>query len=75
MSNDIIGPFVITTDDGRMFHCSVVGETEWERRWLLRDALGRRYDGPDMMAERSPDAVRRLVNQWWELKKELELAR
>jgi hypothetical protein len=71
--SEAIGPFIVTTDDGRMFHCSVVGETERQRRWVLRDSDGRRYDGPDMMAERSPDAVRRLVNEWWKLRKELEM--
>ena len=66
MTDQAIGPFIVTTDDGRMFHCSVApDERADDAYWVLRDTRGTRYTGPRVSHERTPDAVRGLVNAWW----------
>lgn len=66
MKEEQVGPYIVTTDDGRMFHCSLSNsEAEDRRRWVLRDSEGVRYIGPSVTEEKSATAVRRLVNEWW----------
>ena len=66
MSHDAIGPFIVTTDDGRLFHCALefVGR-ERRPRWVFRDTLGTEYIGPVLRSERTAHEVRRLVTRWW----------
>jgi len=63
-------PFSVATDDGTVFRCSLATlGREAEPRWVLLDAGGQQYIGPLAERDKSPEAVRHLVNEWWELKK------
>lgn len=66
MSHDAIGPFIVTTDDGRLFHCALefVGPDR-QQRWVFRDTLGTEYIGPALRTERTADDVRHIVTRWW----------
>jgi len=61
-----VGPFIVAADDGTMFHCSLnpVGNNQ-QVCWIFRDARGMEYIGPPDRNERSRDAVRALVAEWW----------
>ena len=63
-------PFSVVTDDGTVFRCSLSAlGRETEPRWVLLDSGGQQYIGPLAEQDKSPDAVRQLVNEWWEMKK------
>lgn len=66
MNQDVIGPFVVTTNDGRLFHCALesVGPSQ-QPRWIFRDTLGTEYIGPRRRAERTAEEVRHIVARWW----------
>lgn len=66
----VLKPFSVTADDGTVFRCSLstLGR-ENEPRWVLIDTNGQQYIGPLAEQDKSPPAVSRLVNDWWELKK------
>lgn len=72
MADDEIGPFIIPTSDGMVFHCSVerLGAKR-ERRWVFLDSNSLRYFGPPVNHERSAAEVQELVNEWWEGKQRL----
>jgi hypothetical protein len=70
VSDDTIGPFIVTTDDGRMFHCSLPRDGGGERRWLIRDTSGRRHAGPPLAKAETPEVVQAIVNDWWALEKQ-----
>jgi hypothetical protein len=61
LSDDFI---VTTTDDGRVFQCSVakVG-ADREQRWVLIDTERQLHIGPQL---------RKLVNEWWQTRKREE---
>jgi hypothetical protein len=65
-----IEPVVVKTDDGTVLRCSisVIGR-ETEPRWSLMDAGGVQYMGPPVAPDKSPEAVRRLVSEWWQANK------
>lgn len=62
-----VEPFVVVTDDGTSFRCSVssIGR-EAEPRWVLIDADGEQFVGPPVLPDKSPAAVTQLVNEWWQ---------
>src|ERR1051325_635 len=68
---DTIGPFIVTIDDGGLFHCAIeaIGADQ-QRRWLWRDARGVEHIGPPPRDERTPEDVLRLVKTWWEARQE-----
>ena len=61
-----LAPVVITTDDGVVLRCSIsaIGR-EVEPRWVVMDAAGRQFMGPPVETDKSPEAVARVVNEWW----------
>ena len=62
-----VEPFVVTTSDGTKFRCSLAAlGRETEPRWVLFDSDGIQYVGPRVEADKSPEAVARLVSAWWE---------
>jgi hypothetical protein len=66
----VLKPFSVTTDDGTVFRCALSSlGRESEPRWVLIDANGQQYIGPLAEQDKSPAAVRQLVNDWWEQKK------
>ena len=62
-SDDFI---VTTTDDGRVFQCSVakVG-AEREQRWVLIDTDRQLHIGPAWRGDMAEPQLRTLVNEWW----------
>ena len=61
-----VQPLVVTMDDGMKFRCSVSAlGRETEPRWMLLDADGVQYVGPIVEPDKSPEAVERLVSEWW----------
>ena len=70
MPDDLVGAFIVTTDDEKMFFCSAQPHgADLEPRWVFHDTKGTEYMGPRVSVERTPDAVRGLVNEWWTLTK------
>jgi hypothetical protein len=62
-----VQPLVVTTSDGTKFRCSVSAlGRETEPRWVLLDNDGVQYIGPVVEADKSPEAVERLVSAWWD---------
>jgi hypothetical protein len=57
---------VVETSDGTRLRCSLtaVGRGA-EPRWMLLDAKGRQFVGPIATPDRTPEGVRRLVEEWW----------
>jgi len=57
---------IVTTDDGVQLRCSVaaVGR-ETEPRWAIFDSNANQYVGPVVQSDRSPEAVRRVITEWW----------
>jgi len=66
-SDDFI---VTTTDDGRVFQCSVakVG-AEREQRWVLIDADRQLHIGPAWRGDMPEPQLRKMVNEWWRVTK------
>lgn len=57
---------VITTEDGWRFRCSVSAlGRETEPRWVLLGSDGVQYLGPPVEPDKSPEAVERLIRDWW----------
>jgi hypothetical protein len=63
-------PVIVTTADGKRWRCSLgtVGR-ETEPRWILIDADGEQFVGPVVIPDKSPEAVQRLVEEWWAAKR------
>lgn len=57
---------IVQTTDGRRFRCSLstVGR-ETEPRWMLLDAKGEQFAGPLATSDRTPEGVRRQIEEWW----------
>lgn len=69
-SDRSLQPFSVTMADGTTFRCSLSAlGREAEPRWVLIDSNGLQYVGPEAAHDKSPDAVRDLVNAWWEARK------
>jgi len=65
-SDKFVEPFVVTTGDGTRFRCSVSAlGRETEPRWVLLGSDGVQYLGPPVEADKSPEAVERLIRDWW----------
>jgi hypothetical protein len=72
MAQDQAGPFVVTADDGTLFHCLVEwvpseassGEQCLAERWVCRSNLAVMV-GPGVDAAVTADEVRERVNAWW----------
>jgi hypothetical protein len=57
---------VTTTDDGRIFQCSVAGVgAKREQRWLLIDANRELHIGPAWLGDVPEPQLRTMVNEWW----------
>ena len=66
-SDKLVEPFVVTTEDGMRFRCSVAAlGRETEPRWALLDSDGAQYMGPRVESDRSHEAVERLIREWWQ---------
>jgi hypothetical protein len=70
LSDDFI---VTTTDDGRVFQCSVakVG-ADREQRWVLIDTERQLHIGPAWSSGTREPQLRKLVNEWWQTRKREE---
>jgi len=57
---------VIETSDGTRLRASLtaVGRGS-EPRWMLLDAKGQQFVGPIATSDRTPEGIRRLVDEWW----------
>lgn len=57
---------VVVTDDGVSLRCSVaaIGRGS-EPRWAILTASGEQFVGPVVESDRSPDTVKRIINEWW----------
>jgi hypothetical protein len=57
---------VIETADGTKLRASLtaVGRGA-EPRWMLLDAKGEQFVGPVANSDRSPEGIRRLIDDWW----------
>ncbi len=65
-SDKFVEPMVVTTEDGGRFRCSVSAlGRETEPRWVLLGSDGVQYLGPPVEANKSPEAVERLIRDWW----------
>lgn len=62
-------PYVVTTDDGTLFHCQPheVQEEGAERRqrWVFMDTKRVRYVGPAYEGQVAPQALQRMLSEWW----------
>jgi hypothetical protein len=58
---------VVTTSDGHRFRCSIsaIGHED-SPHWVLLDVSGAQYMGPAVTSDRTPDAVTRQVEEWWQ---------
>jgi len=66
-SDPFVEAFVVTTEDGMRFRCSVAAlGRETEPRWALLDSDGAQYMGPRVESDRSHEAVERLIREWWQ---------
>lgn len=66
---DGTSPFVVTTDDGTLFHCQpheieAEGSVR-EPRWILIDTQHVPHVGPVYDGQVPPQALQRLLNAWW----------
>jgi hypothetical protein len=65
-SDKFVEPLVVIADDGRRFRCSISAlGRETEPRWVLLGSDGIQYLGPPVEADKSPEAVKRLISDWW----------
>ena len=65
-SDKFVEPFVVTTEDGTRFRCAVSAlGRETEPRWVLLGSDGVQYLGPPVEADKSLEAVERLIRDWW----------
>lgn len=65
-SDPIRETVVVETSDGTRLRCSVaaIGRGT-EPRWMILDAKGEQFVGPVVTTDRSQEAVRRLIDEWW----------
>jgi hypothetical protein len=64
--SDSADAVIVTTDDGVQLRCSVAAlGRETEPRWAVFDSNANQYVGPPVDADRSPDAVKRVIMEWW----------
>jgi len=69
-SDRFVEPIVVTIDDGNRFRCSVSAlGRETEPRWVLLGSDGVQYLGPPVEADKSREAVERLIRDWWTAEK------
>ncbi len=61
--------YIVSTTDGREFHCFVqpIGE-RLHRRWVFADASGKHHIGPVFDHQLTEAQVQTLVSKWWEEK-------
>ena len=65
-SDKLVEPFVVTTEDGMRFRCSVAAlGRESDPRWVLLDSDGAQYVGPSVEPDKSHEAVEKLIRDWW----------
>lgn len=66
-SDPIRDTVVVETSDGARLRCaiSIVGRDD-EPRWMILDAKGEQYVGPVVTTDRTPEGIRRLIEEWWE---------
>jgi hypothetical protein len=64
ISSCLASPYIVTTDDQRMFQCSVdeVGSSK-QRRWIFVDSDRVRHFGPPWQRLLVEDELRVLVNE------------
>ena len=68
-SDKALKPIVVKLDDGTVVRCSITSiGREAQPRWSLMDADGVQYVGPEATTDKSPEAVQRLVSEWWKTK-------
>jgi hypothetical protein len=65
-SDPIRETVVVETSDGTRLRCSVaaIGRGT-EPRWMILDAKGEQFVGPVVTTDRSQEAVRHLIDDWW----------
>ena len=69
-SDKFVEPIVVTAADGTRFRCSVSAlGRETEPRWVLLGSDGIQYLGPPVEADKSREAVERLIRDWWAAEK------
>ena len=62
----LVRPVVVTLDDGSVMRCSIASiGREAQPRWMLMSSDGVQYIGPVAAADKSPEAVQRLISEWW----------
>jgi hypothetical protein len=65
-SDKFVEPLVVMTEDGNRFRCSVSAlGRETDPRWVLLGSDGVQYLGPPVEADKSREAVERLIRDWW----------
>jgi hypothetical protein len=64
--------YVITVSDGTLLHCEArsfgADYRPLSRHWSIQSTTTQ-YIGPKVQADRSPQAIRRLIDEWWTMKK------
>jgi hypothetical protein len=61
-----VAPIAVTLEDGAVLRCSVASiGREQQPRWVLMDQDGVQYMGPEVATDKSPEAVQRLIADWW----------
>ncbi|MDB4876359.1 MAG: hypothetical protein JWM41_2805 [Gemmatimonadetes bacterium] len=69
-SDKALKPIVVKLDDGSVVRCTLTSiGREAQPRWILMGADGVQYVGPEAASDKSPEAVQRLVSEWWATKK------
>ncbi len=63
-------PFVVTTDDGTLFHCQpheVEGDAGGTpaARWVFMDTQRVPHVGPAYDGQVAPQALQQLLTDWW----------
>jgi hypothetical protein len=57
---------VVVLSDGTRLRCSLYAlEREVRPRWMIIDVNGTQFRGPFATPDRSPSAVRQLIEEWW----------
>jgi len=70
MTSEDVGPFIVSTEDGERFHCSVapIGPSN-VHRWIMIDSKGMGYIGPAWTGTLLEPQLRALVTDWWREKR------
>lgn len=78
-----ISPYVVTADDGTLFHCQPhrirretngQGDESGEVRWIFIDTSHVRYLGPVYDGHIAPQALQRVLSDWWRSQRLSQLA-